>query len=92
MGDSIPAKYEQAYLDNLIRHARHGIVLTWTAPQSDGKTSGHGNAKTAAEVIQAMVQRGFVHDSALGARLSEGAGANTPQLMVFWNKNAQHSS
>ncbi|KAK9907483.1 hypothetical protein WJX75_004473 [Coccomyxa subellipsoidea] len=91
VGETIPAKYEQAYLENLIRHARYGIVLTWTPPQLNAEASGHGNAKSAADVIEAMVQRGFVHDSAMGARLSVGAQAEGAPPMVFWNKNIQRT-
>ena len=91
VGETIPAKYEQAYLENLIRHARHGIVLTWTPPRPYGEASGHGNAKSASDVIEAMRQRGFVHDIAMGARLSVGTEAEGTPLMVFWNKNIQRT-
>ncbi len=91
MGNSIPTKYEQAFLENLVRHARHGIVLTWTPPGPDSESAGHGNAKSPDEVIEAMKQRGFVHDSAVAAQLMVGARNQGSPLMVFWNKNSQRS-
>lgn len=93
MGDAIPAKYEGTFLDNVIRHARYGIILTWAArPAAESDRAGHGNAKSPDGVIAMMSQRGFVHDNTLAAQLAAGAALKGMPLMVFWNKNAaQHS-
>lgn len=32
VGEHIPAKFQNIYLDNLVRHAREGIVLSWAVP------------------------------------------------------------
>lgn len=32
VGKHIPAKFEDIYLDNLARHDREGIVLSWAVP------------------------------------------------------------
>ncbi|CAG5124210.1 unnamed protein product, partial [Candidula unifasciata] len=32
VGEHIPAKFEDIYLDNLARHAKEGIVLSWAVP------------------------------------------------------------
>ena len=78
-----------AVLDDLIRHVRHGIVLTSMPPRPYGEASGHGDAKSASDVIQAMGQRGFVHDSAImGAWLSVGTEAEGTPLLVFWTSSA----
>ncbi|KAK7004452.1 hypothetical protein BgiMline_005973, partial [Biomphalaria glabrata] len=32
VAEHIPAKFEEIYLDNLVRHAREGIILSWAVP------------------------------------------------------------
>ncbi|KAK7004434.1 hypothetical protein BgiMline_005954, partial [Biomphalaria glabrata] len=32
VGEHIPPQYEDTYLDNLARHAREGLILSWASP------------------------------------------------------------
>ena len=32
----IPEKYEAVYLDNILRHAKEGIILSWAVPGQRG--------------------------------------------------------
>jgi tryptophanyl-tRNA synthetase len=32
----IPEKYEAVYLDNILRHAKEGIILSWAVPGQGG--------------------------------------------------------
>ena len=31
VGEHIPAKFEHIYIDNLFRHAKEGVILSWAA-------------------------------------------------------------
>ncbi|KAH9489548.1 hypothetical protein Btru_038386 [Bulinus truncatus] len=57
VAEHIPAKYEDIYLDNLVRHAREGIILSWAVPGQGGLS--HVNNKALTDVIQVMSKRGF---------------------------------
>ena len=35
VAEHIPAESEAIYLDNIVRHAREGVVLSWAVPGND---------------------------------------------------------
>jgi tryptophanyl-tRNA synthetase len=36
VAEHIPEKYEAVYLDNIFRHAKEGIILSWAVPGQIG--------------------------------------------------------
>ncbi|BFZ17690.1 hypothetical protein BsWGS_20729 [Bradybaena similaris] len=71
VGEHIPAKYEDVYLDNLVRHAKEGIILSWAVPGQKGLS--HVNNKPPEEVLAQMVKRGFTIDKEHGEQLRNAA-------------------
>ena len=67
VAEHIPKQYEQIYLDNVVRHAGKGVVLSWSAPKQVGR--GHVNNQPPDYVINQMEMRGFRHDNATSHRL-----------------------
>eukprot|EP00928_Gymnodinium_smaydae_P035420 TRINITY_DN2492_c0_g2_i2.p1 TRINITY_DN2492_c0_g2~~TRINITY_DN2492_c0_g2_i2.p1 ORF type:complete len:171 (-),score=18.05 TRINITY_DN2492_c0_g2_i2:71-583(-) len=65
VAEHIPRDYEGEFLNNLDRHARRGLVLSW------GNQAGHGhvNLRSRSEVESLLQQRGFRSISAPAATL-----------------------
>ena len=81
VGEHIPAKYEDIYLDNLVRHAREGVVLSWAKIGQGGYY--HVNNKKLEDIIAQMAWRGFSFDENGGKPLREASGAR-------WLRNNIH--
>ncbi|XP_059177302.1 uncharacterized protein LOC131956741 [Physella acuta] len=71
VGEHIPAKFEDIYLDNLARHAREGIVMSWAVPGQGGLS--HVNNKPLEEVKEQMRRRGFEFSLESGEPLRKAA-------------------
>ncbi|KAK7004444.1 hypothetical protein BgiMline_005964 [Biomphalaria glabrata] len=71
VAEHIPAKFEEIYLDNLARHAREGIILSWAVPGQKGLS--HVNNKALADVIIEMSKRGFHIDVQAGEPLRKAS-------------------
>lgn len=61
VGEHVPKQYESTYLDNVVRHARHGVILSWAVPGQVGHY--HVNCRENEEVIQDLKVRGFEFDA-----------------------------
>ncbi|XP_047736464.1 uncharacterized protein LOC108676514 isoform X2 [Hyalella azteca] len=86
VGEHIDPKHEGHFLDNLVRHACAGILLTWAVEGQRGHF--HVNNHNNDYIKQKMLDRGFVSDEEAEKRLrarSIGYLANTS--MVFRRKN-----
>lgn len=59
VAEHIPKEYENIYIDNLVRHAREGIILSWATPGQGGLS--HLNEKNFEEVESKMFSKGFKH-------------------------------
>lgn len=57
VGDRIPREYEDIFLDNLAKHAKYGIIMSWAIPGQDG--DGHVNCQSNRQIINKMAERGF---------------------------------
>ena len=83
VGEHLPPQYADTFLDNVVRHARRGVVLSWAVPGQGGH--GHFNERANAWVRQQMAARGFGHDAGLTRILR--AAATLPwfaeSLMAF---------
>ena len=60
VAEHIPKQYETIYVDNIFRHAKEGIVLSWAWPGQEGHS--HVNGKLFKDVVTLMEQNGFYHD------------------------------
>ena len=61
VGEHIPKKYEHIFLDNIVRHARNGVVLSWATPGQRGH--GHVNCRSMEYIKNKLDARGFYHDA-----------------------------
>ncbi len=90
VGEHIPFRYLMLFLDNLTRHSREGIVLSWAVPGQGGK--GHVSEQHNEWVRAEVEKRGFSSDHGAEATLRKTSTLwwfkNT--LMVFRNKEAQY--
>jgi tryptophanyl-tRNA synthetase len=61
VAEYIPEKYEAVYLDNIFRHAKEGIILSWAVPEQEGLS--HINNKPIEYVSKVMRENGFQRDA-----------------------------
>jgi Methyltransferase domain len=57
VGEHIPKEFESIFLDNLTRHAKDTIVLSWAIPGQEG--DGHVNCRPNSYIIYQLWRRGF---------------------------------
>lgn len=60
VGEHIPKQHEQQYVENLIKNANVGLVLSWAIPKQGGH--GHVNERTNEDLIQQVTAMGFTYD------------------------------
>jgi hypothetical protein len=78
VGEHIPQEFEQTYLDNLVRHAKLGIVLSWSSPGQFGMS--HVNERSFEYVKSQMELRNFIHDNISSYFLKDNSD-------LIWIKN-----
>ena len=61
VAEHIPKQHELVYVDNLVRHAKEGIILSWAKIGQGGHS--HINTKDFADVKILMEERSFYHDA-----------------------------
>ncbi|CAG0899204.1 unnamed protein product [Cyprideis torosa] len=69
--EHIPEQFEATYLDNIFRHAREGIILSWAVPKQGG--TGHVNERPFSYVRDVMAKAGFAHDEVASQQLKNAA-------------------
>jgi hypothetical protein len=67
VGEHIPSKYESIFLDNIFRHAKEGIILSWAVPGQGGLA--HINNKPLKYVFRKMRENNFLVDMKLSKYL-----------------------
>ena len=67
VAEHIPKEFEQIYVDNVLRHAKEGIIISWAWPGQDGHS--HVNEKAFKDVIKIMEDNGFQHEKSLSDNL-----------------------
>ena len=78
VGEHIPAEFENIYLDNIAKHAKGMIILSWAVPGQNG--DGHVNCQTNAHIIDEMHLRAYTLDE-----VATKAFRNSSTL--WWFKN-----
>lgn len=61
VAEHIPAKFESVYIDNIVRHAKEGVILSWAKPGQSGYS--HVNNKPFDYVKKLFSNLGFEHDA-----------------------------
>lgn len=61
VAEHVPKKYEANFVENLIRHACKGIILSWAVPGQPGHH--HVNCKPMSYVKKLFESRGFISNS-----------------------------
>nr|XP_045604921.1 uncharacterized protein LOC123762454 [Procambarus clarkii] len=79
VGEHIPESGERNFLDNLVKHACVGVVLSWAVPGQNGHS--HVNCRTNDYVKTEMAARGLEWDKEASMKLRE----NVDQLTYFKN-------
>lgn len=57
VGEHIPKAFEQAFLDNIAKHSKKWVILSWGIPGQSGY--GHVNCQTNEYIVEQMKARGF---------------------------------
>lgn len=60
VAEHIPEQFEKVFIDNIVRHAKEGVVLSWATPGQEGYS--HVNMRTFEYVRDLMESFGFQHD------------------------------
>ncbi|XP_060594619.1 uncharacterized protein LOC132748972 isoform X3 [Ruditapes philippinarum] len=81
VAEHIPKEYESIYLDNIARHAKEGIILSWAKPGQGGFS--HVNTRPFEYVKAAFEKLGFEHDAQNSDMLKKAASLEWLQ----WNTN-----
>ena len=74
VGEHIPKQFENIFVDNLVRHAREGIILSWAKIGQGGHS--HINNKAEKDVIEMMSKRGFTINRAEDEHLRKISSAS----------------
>lgn len=67
VAEHIPQEYESIFIDNLVRHAKEGIILSWSRPGQ--MRHSHVNNRDLEYVKNQMKKRGFSHNKEESNRL-----------------------
>ena len=71
VAEHLPEQSEAIYLDNLARHCREGIVMSWAGPEQTGLA--HINNRPRDYAIKVMEQHGFEHSKTASLQLRNTA-------------------
>ena len=71
VAEHIPKEYESIYIDNIIRHAKEGVVLSWAVPGQNGYS--HVNNQPFEYVKFLFESLGFNHNQVDSQTLKEAA-------------------
>lgn len=81
VAEHIPKEYESIYIDNIVRHAKEGIIISWAKPGQDGYS--HVNNRPFSYVKTLFENLGFKHDGNSSTKLQKVAKLEWLQ----WNTN-----
>jgi hypothetical protein len=87
VAEHIPKQYEQIFIDNLTRHAKEGIILSWSVVGQEGHS--HVNNQDLPYVEEQLRKRGFKIDKALTNRVKGASSFHwlKRNLYVYLRKN-----
>lgn len=86
VGEHIPQKSEQIFIDNLTRNSKKYIILSWGVPGQAG--DGHVNCRTNQYIIQKLIDAGVVLNTPITQILRANAHSSWLQnSIMFFEKN-----
>ena len=71
VAEHIPNEYEHTFIDNIVRHAKEGVVLSWAKPGQGGYS--HVNNKPFEYVQNLFESLGFKHNQVESQKLKQAA-------------------
>ena len=71
VGEHIPAEFEVLFLDNICKHVRKTLIISWAIEGQGG--SGHVNCKNNDYIIATVCERGFKYNEKHTNHLREAA-------------------
>lgn len=71
VAEHIPQQFESIYIDNLVRHTKEGILLSWARPGQGGYS--HVNNRPFEYIKTLMDGLGFEHDDTQSKSLREAS-------------------
>ncbi|XP_045216168.2 uncharacterized protein LOC123566285 [Mercenaria mercenaria] len=71
VAEHIPQKFESVFIDNIVRHAREGVVLSWAKPGQGGYS--HVNNRPFEYIKELMDNLSFSHDNVESEKLKNAA-------------------
>lgn len=90
VAEHIPKEHESVFVDNVVRHAKEGIVLSWAKLGQGGYQ--HVNNQPIEYVKSLFDKLGFVHDAENSTKLQNAA--SLPWLQwntnVYWRKSVSN--
>ncbi|XP_042858290.1 uncharacterized protein LOC122244448 [Penaeus japonicus] len=83
VGEHIPAKAEDVFMDNLVTHACKGVVLSWAVPGQGGHN--HVNTRSNDYIKSKMADKGLVADEDSQNRIRQAVNISwfKDTIMVF---------
>lgn len=78
VAEHIPKEFESIFLDNVVHHAKEGVILSWAKPGQDGFS--HINNQALDYVIAQMEFRNFKWNKELSEKIKKAA-------TLFWLKD-----
>lgn len=78
VGEHLPKRYETVFIENLVRHAKNGLVLSWAIKGQGG--TGHFNEQNNDYIKKIFADLGWINDIETENQLRE-------QASVCWFKN-----
>ncbi len=60
VGEHLPAKYEKVFIENLMRHAKKGIIISWAVQGQGGQ--GHFNEQSNKYIKSIFKRYGYTND------------------------------
>lgn len=71
VGEHIPAEFETLFLDNICKHVRNTLIISWAVEGQGG--SGHVNCKNNDYIINQVQERGFKYNLEASEALRKSA-------------------
>lgn len=90
VGEHIPKKYEKTFIDNIHRHNKHGIIISWATLNPYQSGIGHVNNQDNKYIIDCFTKLGYTHDLESQNKIKTNIKCKTlwfhESLMVFIRK------
>jgi len=71
VAEHIPQQYESVYIDNIVRHAKEGVILSWAVPGQPGFK--HINNRPLDYILDMFDRLGFDLDEKASTKLKQKA-------------------